>query len=359
MAKRTLFEEFPELIAEWDYDRNGREGMFPLDITRGSHKIVWWRCHKGHSWRTHVYHRTAGNGCPYCSGKKVLVGYNDLESKAPWLSEEWDYGKNNGISPETVTYGSNRKVWWKCRDGHSWQAVVSDRASGKGCPYCSGRYAIPGYNDLGTLNGLLAKEWDYDKNGEALPEDFTQGSKKQVWWRCNAGHSWKAAIYSRNGGHRNCPYCSGKRVLAGYNDLATTNPALVTEWDYERNDGKLPEHFTECSKKKVWWKCDKDHSWLSTIHNRTLGNGCPYCSGRNAIAGYNDFFTVRPDLAGQWDYDKNQKIRPDQLTVNAHDKVWWKCNKGHSWRAAVYSRANGSGCPYCAGKIPLKQRLIT
>ena len=429
MAKRTLFEEFPELIAEWDYDKNGMEGMFPLDITRGSHKIVWWRCHKGHSWRTHVYHRTAGNGCPYCSGKKVLVGYNDLASKAPWLSEEWDYGKNNGISPETVTYGSNRKVWWKCRNGHSWQAdishryggngcpycsgrkvwegyndfasgypscaeewdsvknegmlpsmvarksnrkvwwkcrkghswqaLVSDRASGKGCPYCSGRYAIPGYNDLGTLNKSLAEEWDYDKNGVALPKDFTQGSNKKVWWRCNAGHSWKAAIYSRNGGHRNCPYCSGKRVLAGYNDLATTNPTLAIEWEYERNDGKLPEHFTGCSKKKVWWRCDKGHSWLSTIHNRTLGNGCPYCSGRNAIAGYNDFFTMCPDLAGEWDYDKNQKIHPDQLTVNAHDKVWWKCNKGHSWRAAVYSRANGSGCPYCAGKVAVKTCFIS
>lgn len=429
MKKLTLSEEFPELVKQWDYDKNNPEGVFPSDITRGSHKVVWWKCRKGHSWRAHIYHRTAGKGCPYCSGKKVLIGYNDLASKAPCLSGEWDYEKNNGISPETVTYGSNRKVWWKCRNGHSWhadishryggngcpycsgrkvwegyndfasgypscaeewdsvknegmlpsmvarksnrkvwwkcrkghswQALVSDRASGKGCPYCSGRYAIPGYNDLGTLNKALAEEWDYDKNGVALPRNFTQGSEKKVWWRCKAGHSWKAAIYSRSGGRRNCPYCSGKRVLAGYNDLVTTNPALAMEWDYERNDGKLPEHFTQCSKKKVWWKCDKDHSWLSTIHNRTLGNGCPYCSGRNAIAGYNDLLTVRPDLAGEWDYSRNQKICPEQLTVNAHNKVWWKCEKGHKWRTAVYSRTNGAGCPYCAGKVAIKTRFIT
>ena len=68
---------------------------------------------------------------------------------------------------------------------------------------------------------------------------------------------------------------------------------------------------------------------------------------------------MRPDLAGQWDYDKNQKIRPDQLTVNAHDKVWWKCNKGYSWCAVVYSRANGSGCPYCAGKVAVKTCFIS
>lgn len=83
MEKRTLFEEFPELIAEWDYDRNGMEGMFPSDITQGSQKNVWWKCNKGHLWKAPVYDRTAGRGCPYCSRRKVLIGYNDLASKAP------------------------------------------------------------------------------------------------------------------------------------------------------------------------------------------------------------------------------------------------------------------------------------
>ncbi len=100
-------------------------------------------------------------------------------------------------------------------------------------------------------------------------------------------------------------------------------------------------------------------NWFSTIYNRTLGNGYPYCSGRNAIAGYKDFFTMRPDLAGEWDYDKNQETRPDQLAVNAHNKAWWKCNKGHSWHVNVYSRANGSGGPYCAGRVAVKTYFIT
>lgn len=200
MAKRTLFEEFPELIAEWDYDRNGMEGMFPSDISRGSHKIVWWRCHKGHSWRTHVYHRTAGNGCPYCSGKKVLIGYNDLASKAPWLSEEWDYGKNNGISPETVTYGSSRKVWWKCKNGHSWQANICDRYSGNGCPYCSGQKVWAGYNDFASRYPALAEEWDSVKNEGMLPSMVAHKSNRKVWWKCRDGHSWQAVVSDRASG---------------------------------------------------------------------------------------------------------------------------------------------------------------
>lgn len=136
--------------------------------------------------------------------------------------------------------------------------------------------------------------------------------------------------------------------IDGINERLTQEGVLLE--GTEGNNGKLPEYFTECSKKKVWWRCKAGHSWFSTIYNRALGNGYPYCSGRNAIAGYKDFFTMRPDLAGEWDYDKNQEIRLDQLAVNAHNKAWWKCNKGHSWHANLYSRANGSGGLYLCRK---------
>lgn len=112
------------------------------------------------------------------------------------------------------------QAWWHIRatgksGGSAEMGIAGRQWSVIGLPgKAAHRYAIPGYNDLGTVNKSLVSEWDYDKNREALPKGFTQGSKKKVWWRCNAGHSWKAAIYSRNGGRRNCPYCSGKRVLA-------------------------------------------------------------------------------------------------------------------------------------------------
>ena len=42
---------------------------------------------------------------------------------------------------------------------------------------------------------------------------------------------------------QSCPYCSHRKVLSGFNDLATTHPELVaSEWDWELNeaDGILP-----------------------------------------------------------------------------------------------------------------------
>ena len=130
-------------------------------------------------------------------------------------------------------------------------------------------------------NPTLMAEWNWEKNNELGldPKMLTLGSHKKVWWKCNKGHEWQAIIANRNEG-RNCPYCSSKKVLKGYNDLATINPTLANEWNCEKNGDLKPEDFTANSGKKVWWICDKGHEWQATIVNRNRGRGCPYCSGR-------------------------------------------------------------------------------
>jgi len=192
------------------------------------------------------------------------------------LAKEWNYEKNGNLRPEHFFANSNKKVWWKCSKGHEWQATISSRNKGNGCPYCSGRYAVQGVNDLVTINPKLAKEWNYEKNGSLRPEDYTANSNKKAWWKCSKGHEWQAKISNRNKG-RNCPYCSGKKVLKGYNDLATINPKLANEWNYEKNGSLRPEDYTANSGVKVWWKCSKGHEWQATINNRNKGSSCPIC----------------------------------------------------------------------------------
>ncbi len=94
---------------------------------------------------------------------RLIQGINDLASQCPELLKEWDYEKNV-ISPEEITPGSNRKVWWLCEKGHSWEANISNRKKGRGCPFCSGKRVIEGMNDLCSLRPDLIKEWDYEKN---------------------------------------------------------------------------------------------------------------------------------------------------------------------------------------------------
>ena len=137
---------------------------------------------------------------------------NSLLSSNPKVAIEWNYEKNCKLKPENFTSHSNKKVWWRCNKGHEWQAVISSRFIGSGCPFCSGKKAVKGYNDLQTVNPVLAKEWNYEKNDGITPTDVMPNSGKKVWWRCINGHEWDAVIGSRNKGH-GCPYCSGRRKI--------------------------------------------------------------------------------------------------------------------------------------------------
>ena len=65
--------------------------------------------------------------------------------------------------------------------------------------------------------------------------------------------------------------------------------------------------------------------------------------------GINDLETLRPELSREWDYQKNNGIKPNQVSYSSGHKYWWKCPKGHdSYMASPSHRSNGTGCPICA-----------
>ena len=329
------------LLDEWDYEKNE---ISPNEITIGSGQKIYWLCNKGHSYIKNIPNKLKGQNCPYCNGYRILIGFNDLCTTHPNLIKEWDFSKNN-LKPNEISYGSSKKVWWLCEKGHSYEMIVSNKVKGQGCPYCSGRYAIKGETDLCNSHPELLNEWDYEKN-ILKPEEVLGGSNKKVWWLCSNGHSFDMRVRDRTKGG-NCPYCSGHRVLKGYNDLLTTHPHLIKEWDFSKNNIK-PDEVMSGSGKKVWWKCEKDHSYDMLITNKIKGQLCPICSGKRVLKGYNDLATLRPELLKEWNYEKN-KIKPEEITVGSGKKVWWTCEKGHSYQAVIKlkCRPHSIGCSIC------------
>lgn len=160
----------------------------------------------------------------------------------------------------------NVKYWWKCDKGHSYKASPGNRlGKGTGCPYCSGRLVIKGYNDLQTKYPDLAKEWDYEKNSPLLPSDVPAGTQRKVWWKCDKGQSYQRIILDKVTYKSECPFCVNRLTLTGFNDIATANPDLLLEWDNEKNCDVSPSDMRSNSRIKVWWKCSKGHSWKTTV----------------------------------------------------------------------------------------------
>lgn len=205
---------------------------------------------------------------------------NSLAIRNSALAAEWHPTKNGLITPEQITCGSNKKVWWQCvkHAEHQWQANVNNRNNGRSCPYCSSRTILPGHNDLETNNPKLAKEWHSSKNGELTPREIAVNSNKRVWWRCDKLHEWQTSVSNRSQG-KGCPYCSNKKVWSGYNDLATTHVELSKEWHHTLNDDLTPFDVVAGSNKKVWWECEKGHEWIAKVWSRTNSySRCPECA---------------------------------------------------------------------------------
>ena len=273
-------------------------------------------------------------------------------SERPDYMADWDWERNNaqGIKPDELTIASRKRVSWKCHVcGGQWDTTLKDR---RGCPYCNKFKALPGYNDLATTHPDLASQWSYENNS-LTPQDVTKGSQKKVFWRCEKGHVWDAQVNSRVAG-QGCPFCNNRRVLQGYNDLATTRPDIARDWDYSKNEGITPCNIIAGSKKKIWWKCHIcGFEWETTVGNRNRGNGCPSCAHVRVHEGKNDLLSNYPVLSAEWDYDKNT-IAPEQVAIYSRKRVAWICPKGHSYQAVVSDRVKGSRCPICS-----RERLVS
>ena len=130
-----------------------------------------------------------------------------LETGRDELLSQWDEHLNGPLTAADITYGSKRKVWWRCAKGHEWQASAGSRTiKDTGCPVCAGKRVCPGENDLASLFPKFAVQWHREKNGALRPEQVTPNSNRRVWWRCSLGHEWQAVVAARTSNGSGCPY---------------------------------------------------------------------------------------------------------------------------------------------------------
>ena len=415
----SLAEARPDLAKEWNYEKNG--DLKPEDVSCGCNKKVWWKLpydvpddypvehlrgkYFEFEWEASINNRTRGAGCPYFYGR-VWKGFNDLQTVNPELARQWHPTKNGNLTPTQIAAKSNKKVWWlfPYDDPNTgkhfefeWQAIISSRNAGLGCPFISGKAVWEGFNDLQTVNSELARQWHPTKNGDLKPTQVTANSSKMAWWILSYDvpldypvkhlrdkhfdFEWQAKIQSRNN-DRGCPYLSRQAVWEGFNDLQTVNPELARQWHPTKNGNLKPTQVTTNSNKMAWWILSYDvpldypakhlkgkhfdFEWQANIENRNNDIGCPFVSGQAVWEGFNDLQTVNPELAKQWHPTKNGDLKPTQITANSNKMAWWTLSydvpldypvkhlRGKhfdfEWQARIRDRNNGTNCPYLIGQ---------
>ena len=315
-------------------------GWDPSQFTAGSDRKLEWNCPKGHTYFSSINSRTLrGNSCVFCSGHQVLKGFNDFAS----THQESDLlTQIDGWDPTSVSAGSGKKVKWKCSRGHISEATIRAKLRSTGCPICINKQILIGFNDLETTDPLLAAEayeWD--------PKTLTRGSEKKVKWKCSLNHIWETSPNNRTSQNLTKPYakcavCTNRKLLPGFNDLATTHPEVAKEafgWD--------PSKIFAGLNQKRKWKCIQGHVYETLVNSRTTKGrnvGCIYCANQKVLKGFNDLATTHPNLAKEaygWD--------PSTIFAGTIKKFKWKCQEGHIYSAQPNNRSYmQSGCQVCA-----------
>ena len=414
LERNSLATKNPELLKEWDYSKNTKD---PTKIKANSSEIVWWRCSLGHSYDMKIFLRTGKQkcGCPFCCvpARRVLKGFNDLETKYPQLAKEWHPTKNGNIKPDSVLCGSAKKVWWLGKCGHEYEQGIVNRVNGGNCPFCSHQKILAGFNDLATTNPEILKEWDYNKN-DVLPTQIGVGTHKKIWWKCPFGHSYQAYPSNRCGNtHSSCPICDKENhtsfpeqalfyyIKRAFPDTINSDkdtigmeldifiPSIKTAIEYDGLNWHKNNQF-ELKKNK---ECNNNGITLIRVREEGLQlyDNC-ICIVRNDIKRnqslslaiikvlniigaknyknidvdkdaskiYGLYITNRksrslknafPEIAKEWHPTKNGDITDEMVAPMSNKKVWWLGKCGHEWQMSIQDRTNQNcGCPICSGK---------
>lgn len=305
----------------------------PSTVVAETQKTYLWTCpNHVEPFPQRLSHLLSGIGCGYCSGAKLLPGFNDMATRYPQLAEQVV-----GVDPTTVTAGTGQSFLWRCpRHDAPFRQTIGSRLRGEGCGICRGRQVVAGVNDLATTHpDLAAQLLDVD------PTTVYGGGVKVYRWRCpNHEEPFEQSMGSRIRGY-GCGICAGKQVLAGYNDLATTHPHLAAELV-----GTDPTTVRATTVTMLLWRCpNHEEPFPMTGFNRVKGLNCSYCRGLRVKAGVNDMATTHPQLAAELVGD------PTTVLAGTNRTLLWRCpNHQEPFPSSGVARVNGAGCGYCDGK---------
>ena len=352
MAKKFL-SSFPNLLKEWDYERN--VGLDPNNITHGSGLTVYWICSKcGHSWVAKINNRTNGKGCPVCCNRKIVKGYNDLATTHPNIAKEWDFSLNGNLTPSDVSYGCNKKINWVCPRGHKYTATINHRTSqgGTGCPICNS-----GRQTSFAEQAIFYYLKQYHKDAiSRFKEIFNNGMELDIYIP-----SLRLAIeYDGSFWHKNKRHLEIKkfkicqlnkirliRIIEGDTkpDLTmelTANKVFYVADSTKRDDFSLfircfISHIEKFSHSYIWKNLDIDverDKYKIRAYMQETSN--------------NSFESTHPDIAKEWNYEKNKGLTPSMFFAGSSERVWWICSScGHEWQTSIYHRTHGTGCEKC------------
>ena len=355
--KRTqsFAEKFPHLLIEWNYEKNAP--LTPDKVTYASKKKLWWKCKEGHQWQTTLSARNRGDGCRICSDKRsgeqrrlnaVAKAGKSFAEAHPDLLKEWDQDKNNR-SPYEISPKSNYRAAWKCKFGHEWQTQVTNRTNNhSNCPECNpqtSRIEIYLLCEVRTI--YPDTKWRQLIGGV---ECDLYIPKIKLGIEVDGGY-WHAKKLQKD--IDKTRYFTDK----GINLIRVRDNTLPTI-DGNQIDFIRTGSLQGVANRLMNYLVQFDTAFANYPNEQQAKSDFKEMMARLPAPPEGEtLVNTHPDIAAQWDYDKNAPLVPGLFSKGSNQKFWWLCEKSHSYDAAIKNRAyQNSGCPVCYESI--KSELV-
>lgn len=347
----------PDLLNWFDEEKNNNCSLY--NFTKGSSRVIWWKCPNGHSFKQTISQRVNGKQCPVCCGQLVTID-NCLATTHPNLISEWHPTKNGKITPFDVTHGTKKKYWWKCPNGHEYLASVCGRSFGTGCPICDSekRTSFPEQ----AIGYYLAKVFDVEYRSKILGSELDiYIPKLQIGIEYDGAyfHNLKNSIERDERKNQKMQKNSILliRIKEHKNKIA---PFCIAKYfGYEIHiEYKQDYHFIEdilrfladiLKKKKnvtVNLKANIDADRITILEAYTKN-----VKSKSLLA-------MKPIGAQKWDYSKNGILSPDCVPAISKKKFYWKCPTcGNTWFGKIENVTNTPFCKKCAHSYQVKGKI--
>lgn len=352
LEEESLAAIFPDLVAEWDWDKNAQ--LNPSALPPKSDKRVWWICSSNieHKWQAQIKNRSNGNGCPYCSGIKRTTE-TSIVTLAPILAKQFDSELNSPTKAEEVAPSSSKEFFWRClvNPNHVWKASPNRRKSGEnGCPMCSmAGTSKPELRILAELSTVF-DEVLHRKKLSSIEADIFIPS-------LNIAVEYDGARYHHESLEKDLTKNKALEALdISVIRIREAPLKRLSDYDLEISANSLDKPALDDLVKQICrvGNVSKKSILDSAKRYQELENYADedayltYVSeGRRALG--TSLRDTNPELMEEWDSEGNAPLVPENFSKGSRESVKWICknNPDHTWIAPIANRAAGTQCPYC------------
>lgn len=350
-GKTDLASQYPDVASEWNYDKNS---ITPNKVHAKSSVKYWWKCHEcGHEWKQTVANRTFNQaGCPKCNLENVnsfceqAVYYYVKKAFPDAINSDFSLGMELDIyiPSKKIAIEYDGDAWHRSNYKATIDLKKNELCNNHGITMI--RIREPRLHSIENCISFIRTDSTTNKSlNEVISKVlYYLGSNITPDVDIDTGKIMEQ--YATKKYEKSLAYCS---------------PSVAKEWHPEKNGLLTPDKVSNSARRVVWWKCSKGHEWTMPVSartrkehfsakaNRTLrAQGCPYCSGKRILIGFNDLTTTHPNIAKEWHPTKNPTLKPTDVSYGSNKVVWWLGMCGHEWESSIASRCRyNSKCPIC------------